>query len=89
MSAGDNRAFDTLYTLDALNRRFRASDADPKEVFVPHGAGLGGYAGSSYIDGVILRDRDANSGWTSAADSTREERRSGCACPSLGSERSM
>ena len=29
---------------------------------------------SSYIDTVILRDRDANSGWASAADGTLEER---------------
>ena len=29
---------------------FRAGDADPKEVFVHHNAGLGGYGGSSYID---------------------------------------
>ncbi|MGE3110101.1 MAG: RHS repeat-associated core domain-containing protein, partial [Phycisphaerales bacterium] len=34
--------------------------------------------GSSYIDSVIFRDRDHNSGWTSAADSTREERRYYC-----------
>ncbi len=57
---------------------FRGSDGEPKEVFVPHAAGLGGYGGSSYIDGVILRDRDANSGWSNAADATREERRYLC-----------
>ncbi|MFN7021239.1 MAG: RHS repeat-associated core domain-containing protein [Phycisphaerales bacterium] len=57
---------------------FRADDADPKEVFVHHNAGLGGYGGSSYIDSVILRDRDADTGWTSAADDKREERRYYC-----------
>ena len=53
---------------------FRGSDANPKERFVWHEAGLLGRGGSSYIDTVILRDRDANSGWTSAADGTLEER---------------
>jgi RHS repeat-associated protein len=41
-------------------------------------AGLGGYGGSSYIDDVILRDRDANTAWHEEADSTREERRYYC-----------
>ena len=49
-------------------------DADPKERFDYHGAGLAGSGGSSYIDRVILRDRDHNSGWSSAADGTLEER---------------
>ncbi len=37
-------------------------------------AGLAGNGSSSYIDRVILRDRDHNSGWSSAADGTLEER---------------
>lgn len=53
---------------------FRDSDANPKEVFVHHNAGLGGWGGSSYIDSVLLRDRDANTAWYAQADSTREER---------------
>jgi len=57
---------------------FRASDADPKEVFVHHNAGLGGYGGSSYIDSVILRDRDADTAWPEPADDKREERRYYC-----------
>jgi len=57
---------------------FRESDDDPKEQFVYHAAGQDGYGGSSYIDLVILRDRDANSGITSAADGTLEERRYYC-----------
>jgi hypothetical protein len=50
-------------------------DSDPKEQFVYHHAGLAepGSA-SSYIDALIMRDRDANSGWANAADSTMEER---------------
>ena len=53
---------------------FRADDTNPKEVFVHHNAGLGGFGGSSYIDRVILRDRDADTGWTSAPRSS---------CPSI------
>jgi len=57
---------------------YRADDDNPKEAFVSHQAGLDGAGGSSYIDSVILRQRDANSGWTSAADGTMEERRYYC-----------
>ena len=39
-----------------------------------HNAGLAGTGGSSYIDSVILRDRDANTAWESQADGTLEER---------------
>lgn len=57
---------------------YRADDDNPKELFVYHQAGLDGSGGSSYIDSVILRQRDANSGWTSAADGTLEVRRYYC-----------
>jgi RHS repeat-associated protein len=57
---------------------YRDTDSSPKERFVYHAAGLGGYGGSSYIDSVILRDRDANTAWGSAADGTLEERRYYC-----------
>ena len=53
---------------------YRSTDSSPKEQFVHHMAGLGGYGGSSYIDAVILRERDANTTWASAADGTLEER---------------
>ena len=54
---------------------FREDDSDPKEEFVPHQAGLDGQGGSSYIDLVVLRDRDGGNGdWTTAADGTLEER---------------
>ena len=53
---------------------FREDDSDPKEEFLHHAAGLDGQGTGSYIDLVVLRDRDINSGWTSAADGTLEER---------------
>ncbi|TVS05272.1 MAG: RHS repeat-associated core domain-containing protein [Phycisphaerales bacterium] len=53
---------------------FRADDEDPKEVFVHHNAGLAGYGGSSYIDSVILRDRDTSAAWHEEAGDTRAER---------------
>ena len=54
---------------------FREDDSDPKEEYIPHQAGVDGRGGSSYIDLVILRDRDGdNSEWVDAADGTMEER---------------
>ncbi len=49
-------------------------DTNPKEQFVYNMAGVAGGGGSSYIDSVILRDRDANTAWEAAADSVLEER---------------
>jgi RHS repeat-associated protein len=57
---------------------YRESDASAKESFVYHTPGNSGYGGSGYIDDVILRDRDHNSGWTSAGDGTLEQRRYYC-----------
>ncbi len=54
--------------------RFRESDTSPKEEFVAHAAGAGGRGGSSYIDLVICRYKDANTAWTSASDGVLEER---------------
>jgi RHS repeat-associated protein len=54
---------------------FRDADSTPKESFVYHAAGNAGQGSSSYIDSVILRDRDVTNGWTGAADGTLEERR--------------
>ncbi len=58
----------------------RGADATPKETFVYHNAGPGGFGGSSYVDSVLLRDRDINNtgGWPAATDGTREERRYYC-----------
>lgn len=54
--------------------RYRESDSSPKEDFVPHQAGPSGRGGSSYIDLLICRNRDANTAWTSASDGVCEER---------------
>jgi RHS repeat-associated protein len=51
---------------------------DPKEQFVANNAGLAGAGGSSYIDSVILRDRDANTAWEDQTDGTLEERTDHC-----------
>jgi RHS repeat-associated protein len=53
---------------------FRESDSNPKEQFVNHNAGLNGYGTASYIDLVVLRDKDANTAWTSASDGALEQR---------------
>jgi RHS repeat-associated protein len=53
---------------------FRGSDSDPKERFVFHGAGLVGSAKGSYIDDLILRNKDFNAGWDQASDGVLEER---------------
>ena len=53
---------------------YRDSDSSPKEQFVYHNAGAGGYGGSSYIDTVVLRDKDANNAWSAASDAILEER---------------
>ena len=53
---------------------YRDADTSPKEQFVYHNAGLGGYGGSSAIDGMIMRDKDANTAWSAASDGTLEER---------------
>ncbi|MFN0012210.1 MAG: RHS repeat-associated core domain-containing protein [Phycisphaerales bacterium] len=52
-------------------------DANPKETFLYHAAGVEGRGSSSYIDSVILRERDANGngGWRGQSDGTLEERR--------------
>ena len=54
--------------------RYRESDTSPKEDFVPHQAGADGNGASSYIDLVICRNKDANTAWTTASDTTLEER---------------
>ncbi len=57
---------------------FRATDTYPKEVFVHHNAGFGGYGGSSYIDSVILRDKEVKAKWSEEATEERGERRYYC-----------
>ncbi|MBX3402906.1 MAG: hypothetical protein KF699_05770 [Phycisphaeraceae bacterium] len=53
---------------------WRGADTDPKELFIYHAAGVAGYGGSSYIDSVVLRDRDNTDKWYNAADGTLETR---------------
>lgn len=59
---------------------YRSTDTSPKEAFVYHAAGLAGRGSSSYLDSVILRDRDnTNAGrgsdfWNNASDGVLEER---------------
>jgi len=58
---------------------FLGSDSTPKERFVHHNAGLDGLGASSYIDSVILTDRNQKNGttdtpWADAADTTCETR---------------
>jgi RHS repeat-associated protein len=60
---------------------YRDQDANPKEAFIYHAAGLAGAGGSSYIDSVILRDRDNTAcgtgcdPWTQSSDGVLEQRR--------------
>ena len=53
---------------------YRSSDSDPKEEFVVQLAGDDGRGGASYINGVVLRNKDANTAWTAASDGVLEER---------------
>jgi RHS repeat-associated protein len=53
---------------------FVGSDSSPKERFLHHTAGGNGYGSSSYIDQVVLRERDANTNWHASSDGTLEER---------------
>jgi YD repeat-containing protein len=64
-------AFDERWRVIA---RYRESDTNPKEDFVSHQGGLDGVGKSSYIDLVVCRNKDANTGWTSASDGVLEER---------------
>ena len=54
---------------------YRDTDANPKERLLHHTAGVSGYGSGSYIDDLVLRERDANTSWNSTAgDGTLEER---------------
>jgi YD repeat-containing protein len=52
--------------------RVRSSDTSPKEEFIYHSAGNDGRGGSSYIDLLVLRNKDGQ--YTAAADGTLEGR---------------
>lgn len=53
---------------------FRGGDTDPKETFLWHAAGPGGFGGSALLDAIIHTNRDVTNGWTGAADGTLEQR---------------
>ncbi|MCA9281060.1 MAG: hypothetical protein H6812_10565 [Phycisphaeraceae bacterium] len=66
--------YDTSWRLFA---EFRDTDTDPKAIYLHHNAGLDGRGGSSYIDALVFRERDANGNggnWDDASDGTLEER---------------
>jgi len=72
---GDDKWFHAAYDERwRMVAYFREDDSDPKEEFVPEQAGRNGLGGSSYINGVIARDKDANTAWTTQSDGTLEER---------------
>jgi RHS repeat-associated protein len=72
---GDDKWFHFAYDEGwRMVATFRENDSDPKEVFLHNQAGDGGFGGSSYIDSIALRDKDANTAWTTASDGTLEER---------------
>ena len=54
--------------------RFREDDSDPKEEFVNQLAGRDGSGRSSYINGVVARDKDEDTAWTSESDGVLEQR---------------
>lgn len=61
--------YDPMWRIVAI---FHDGEDAPRESFVYHVAGLSGSGNSSYVDSVILRDRDTN------ADESLEERRFYC-----------
>ncbi|MGE0367285.1 MAG: hypothetical protein AB7Q00_16295 [Phycisphaerales bacterium] len=50
-------------------------DSTHKEQFVWHAAGMDGHGDSSYIDCVMLRDRDSSAAWTAASSGSVAQRR--------------
>jgi hypothetical protein len=65
VDGGDNRNDETVerQVYDAgwrIVAVYRGNAADPYEQYVWHNAGMGGFGGSSYIDALVLRDRDAD-----------------------------
>src|SRR5205814_8726430 len=65
-------AYDERWRVVAV---YRESDTSPKEEYVYHAAGADGLGGSSYIDTVVLRAKDATTNWgTAAGDGTLDRR---------------
>ena len=65
-------AYDERWRIIATIRSY---DEEPKERFLYHAAGSRGLGGSSYIDSIILRDRDNNGDWGEEASDTDLETR--------------
>jgi RHS repeat-associated protein len=66
--------YDERWRVVATYRDDDDSD-DAKERFVHHAAGVRGMGGSSYIDSLVLRDRDnSGAGWEDPSDGVLEER---------------
>ena len=63
----EHYAYDDKWRMSAM---FEDSDTDPTKQWVYHDAGLDGRGGSSYIDSVILRERDT----TAPPNGTLDER---------------
>lgn len=72
------RVVATYRDTDSVNTGSLSPQDRPKERFLYHAAGMGGMGGSSFIDAVVFRDRDANTAWTAAGDGALEERRFYC-----------
>ncbi len=76
MNSSDPWYFFTYDDRWRIVNTFRVSsgtiDTDAKERFVHHAAGLDGRGGSSYIDSMILADRDLSTGWVSSADAAEK-----------------
>ena len=54
---------------------YRENDTSPKTEYINHNAGLDGFGGSSYLDGLIQRRRDTSEDWaTEPGDGTYEEK---------------
>lgn len=76
---GDVDGSDKTFKL-AYDERWRVvatyheSDTTPKEEYFYHAAGDGGMGGSSYIDAVVARQKDANTAWTTTTDGVLEQR---------------
>lgn len=81
LEAGEKRYFMLDERWRVVGAFLDADDDAAKESFVAHAAGSGSasrFGQTSYIDSVILRDRDNTNGGWGTPDGTLEERRFYC-----------